>query len=96
MFAWIRRVFVGIGRYLDLVSRIEEVERELERIRGDMQEYQLEWGNQVDKLTSMHKRATKRMHDEARVVGEIPQMDDVGLTREQRKQALRNRAKTNA
>lgn len=92
MITWIRRVFAGFGKFLELEGRLEDVEDDLERFRAQMTEQELEWISQVDKLTAMHRRASKRIQDGTQAMAEaMPTTTDIRASRALRKAALRER-----
>lgn len=90
MFRFLRRVFGGFLGYFDLVSRMEEIEHETERLRDRVAEYELAWVDQVDKLSTLHKRAVKRIQDGTAALAEAtPSVMDVRAQRTLRKSQLR-------
>ena len=85
MFAWFRRVFASIFGWFDLVARVEQLE-------DDFRDIELDWIDQVDKLTKLHRRAVKRVADgTAALAEEAPTITDVRANRRQRLIELRNR-----
>jgi hypothetical protein len=92
MLTWIRRVLAGFGKFFELEGRLEDVEDDLKRFRAQMVEQELEWLSQVDKLTAMHRRASKRIQDGTQAMAEaMPTTTDLRATRALRKLALRER-----
>jgi len=94
---WIRRVLASIGRHLELLGRIEELEHDFEALRERMVEHEVQWVNQVDKLLTIHKRTNKRIQDGTAALAEdAPSVGDVKLNRAARLAALRTRTHGNA
>jgi len=90
MWTWIRRVLAGFGKFFELEGRLQDVEDDLERFRAQMIEQELEWISQVDKLTALHRRASKRIQDGTQALAEaMPSMTDLRASRAARKAALR-------
>lgn len=78
MIAWFRRVLASFLGWFDLVARVEELERRFRDI-------ELDWIDQVDKLTKLQKRANKRAQDAATSMEEqYPTAAEVRLTRRER------------
>jgi len=92
MLTWLRRVLAGFSKFFELEGRLQDVEDDLERFRARMTENELEWISQVDKLTAMHRRASKRIQDGTQAMVEaMPTTTDIRANRALRKAALRER-----
>lgn len=93
MITWVRRVLAGFGKFFELEGRLQDVEDDLERFRAQMVDHELEWVSQVDKLTALHRRASKRIQDGTQAMAEaMPTLTDLRASRAARKAALRGRS----
>lgn len=89
---WFRGVLAGIVRWFELAARLGDLEDEVERLRAQVVEHQLEWISQVDKLAKLHRRAYKRDQDQVAALSEANlSVTDIRLQRAQRRAELRER-----
>lgn len=93
MFRFFRGVLAGFRGYVDLATRLEDLEDGFRRLRDRVEENEIVWHDEVDKLTSIHKRAVKRIQDGTQALLESsPTIGDMQLSRAARKAALRQRS----
>lgn len=89
MIGFFRRLWGALTGYVDLAGRLDDVEDELERIRGRMREHELEWTNEVDKLTKLYQRQTARLRSATESLeASQPALTDVRAARAARKAAI--------
>jgi len=92
MFRWLRGVLAGLFGWFDLRARIDDLEYSIEHMQREMSELEIHWTNEVDKLTKLHQRASKRVQDGIAALAEsAPAPTDIRIQREARKAELRNR-----
>lgn len=90
--AYLRRVFRAFWGYFDLATRVAELEGTVERLEARMREHELEWTNDLDKLTKLYQRQVARARAAADAIEqETPSPTDARLSRLARKQAILNR-----
>lgn len=92
MVRWFRRVLAGFGQHFELLGRIEELEFQIQRLEAIVRANELEWCNEVDKVTAISKRLAKRIQDGTAAMAEAtPSITDMRAQRAARKVQLRAR-----
>jgi len=92
MLGFLRRCWLGFWGYLDVLARLDDIQRQMRGLEYRVEENELEVSSQVDKLVQLHKRQTKRIADGTAAIAEqAPTVTDVRAHRAQRKAQLRER-----